>query len=259
MLTSSAVVAAAGAAGLGVAQVTLLTTHITRLVTYLGIDSLGPYTDQNLFISESFVLIWHDDDSGKTSEDIPLVQKARSACLLAAFIFDLIGQKRIALEPDAKKKEKLMVIVKDPRPVGNYLDKLFDKIKNSEKPKTLKKLIFSEHMSGAYLEESLDFLVDRGVLRKDVSKKFKFFSNTKYTTLKPEVKINLRDKIRDAILNNAAANPNTLALLGIILETDELYGWKSSLLPILFTKEELPHAVNNLRLRVGLPSKPDKK
>jgi len=77
-------------------------------------------------------------------------------------------------------------------------------------------------------------------------------------TLKPELKTELRDKLRATVLNNATANANTLAVLGILLETDELYG-RCSLLPVLFSKDELTHATNNLKLRVGFPTKSDSK
>jgi len=100
-----------------------------------------------------------------------LIQKARTACLLAGYVLDLIGHKKISLEPHPKKKDKVLVVPQDSFPVGNYLDLLFDKIKDNKKPKTLRKLIFKEHMTSIYLEAVLDHLVNKAILRRDVSKK----------------------------------------------------------------------------------------
>jgi len=151
----------------------------------------------------------------------------------------------------------MLVVVKDSQPIGNYLDHLLDKIKNNEKPTSLKKLIFTEHMNSDYLEAILEHLVAKEILRKDVSKKLILFDNTVFTTLRPEIKTALKDKLREVVLQNAHANSNTLAVLGILLETDELYGW-SSLLPVIFSKDEMSHATNNLKLRIGIPPKKNK-
>jgi len=244
------IVAAGGLAAGVVAYTVNLCDYITRVVHHFG-GQLCAETDSKLLISEGFALIWHDDASGK-AKDTPLLDSARTSSLIGTYILDLVALGRIELQTSSdekkKKKGKALLVVKDQTPTGNFLDILFDKIKHSEKPASLKKWILMEHLHGNYLTAVLDHLCAKGIFQKNTQKKFFVLDSTVYTTMKPEVKTQLKDYLRQVVLNNKSANPNTCALLAVILATHDEH---ASLLSTLFSKEEMPHALNNIELKIG--------
>jgi len=255
-----AVVAGGVVAGIGAAQVTLLVNGVTDIIDHLNATQRPLYklSEVNLTIAESFTLLWIEE--GEINTGLPL-QRSRIACLLAGYFLDLVAHSKISIDRIEKKKKEgaleadkkkpafsTKVTVRDSTPVGNFLDKLLHKLVAKEKPRSLKKWIFTEHIRSDWIDPVVEDLERKGILEAEHKKSFGVLSKTTYKIKTPETRENLRTKAREVALNNAQGTGNMYALLGLLLETDALY---SSLLPRLFSSEEMDHAKNNLHLMIG--------
>jgi len=255
MAMAAAVVVGGGiviAAGLGIAQIGILTQDTTNLVEHLSANE-KPLEKHDLdgkyfLISEGYVLIWHDERDGLFHDQgLPLLQTVRNAVLLAAYFLDLIALNKIELQYSKEKKERAKVIVKDGTEINNYLDYLLKKLVDHKKPRSLRKWILLEHTDSRYLRQAQKYLAEKSIFEKKVEKKL-MMNKSVYILKDVARRDDLKKILRAAALDNAVVSGNTLALLGLLLETETLH---SSLLPRIFEKDELPTAINRIKLRVG--------
>jgi len=162
-------------------------------------------------------------------------------------------ERKVTDESKGKEKEKveeikLKVCVIDQTPIGNYLDTLLTKIVKLNRPQSLKKWVFYEHLHNDWITPVLRNLSEKGILAREDHKGVMGIGKSTSYLLKDEApRETLKKHLRDVSFKRIPGNGNDRAILGLLLETEECH---ASLLPRLFDNDEIPHAKYSITLLV---------
>ncbi|KAL9976473.1 hypothetical protein ACROYT_G013780 [Oculina patagonica] len=210
---------------------------------------------RELSLSQAFCLLWQNQQTG----DVAGRQRpnAITDSATAAVLLDLYVLEKIDLEKEIKhwmdrKRQIVMVKVKDATLTGSYLDQaLFSDIvkhhqRTDGKPRTIVEWI----IQGSYERENsatvvLDSLVIRGILGRE-SKLF----GRRYPTVDSEPQRKLLDEIRKVVLLSQPADGYIWTLLKLMYEADCCMGKKSPLLSRCFSPEEFLAAKETIKTLV---------
>jgi golgi phosphoprotein 3 len=184
-----------------------------------------------MLLAEELLLLSLDDESGKLSTS---VGGYLGYALAGAFLIDLQIQGKIAI--DAKKKVKIT----DPSPVkDDILQDMFLELKSAKKPKNIQDWIYE---LGNYYNKFRDLLFHRlreqGILGRFEKSAMKIFSFVRHPLLKPEVKIEILERIQSLILKEREPDDHTVGLLSLIKS--------SNLLNSLFAKDFRKQAIKRI-------------
>jgi len=204
--------------------------------------------EEHLLLSESFALLWNIEEEGL------LYPETRAIILVAAYLLDLIALKKIRIE-NVKKKHK--VVVNDPIPVGNHLDRLFIKIVRYKKSRNLKKWLMLEQInlvnpssdSARYGDDVLEGLVKKDLMTRRDLKKMVLFNHHLFHLKNTQPRDSLGWKIRSVLLENRPGTGHTMMLLGLLFATDQYSN--HSLMPHIFSIGEVHLAKSQLNSIIG--------
>jgi len=143
---------------------------------------------------------------------------------------------------DAIELEEEIVLLKDIRANKNITYRqLYEFMKQKNLKKDLKYWILTLNKKFKNFKEIvLEHLVENQVLEKKQSKILGLFSKTTYPTLNPQPEIQLRESIRNQLLNDEIPNERYIALLQLC--------HVSSLLEDVFNQDELKKARQRLNI-----------
>jgi golgi phosphoprotein 3 len=132
--------------------------------------------------------------------------------------------------------EKNKIFVQDYSPTGNdFFDDVLKIISESGSKKEAKNLLLKINVKIKNIKErTLEYLVEKKVLKEENYKIFSIIKRKKYPTINPEPEKELRFKIRNFILKQESPDERNIALLSLINV--------SRLLEDIFNKDEIKTA-----------------
>jgi hypothetical protein len=122
----------------------------------------------------------------------------------------------LALAGRLELGEKGAIVVADERPTGDELiDEALARIAGSERRRDAKHWV-SRLASGRVRKQVLARLDDRGVLAAERSRFLGLVPRTRHVEVDPGPEREVRERLRDAVLGDAATDARTVALAGLV-------------------------------------------
>ncbi len=166
----------------------------------------------SLTMQEQVLLLCLNDESGKFEEG--WVDYGLNGAALA----DLLLRGRIRLD------EKERVAVEDPAPTGDdLLDRALARIGESKRSRALSYWVIYLYRGKPSPRQALiERLIDRGLLGMEEGRLLWVFPRTHYPSRDPVPELEVRERIRRAVLAGGSAEPALAALIGILKGCDAL-------------------------------------
>jgi hypothetical protein len=160
-----------------------------------------------LSIAEDFLLIATDSDTGR-----PMIGATQSAPALGgAFLFDLVGAGRLALEGRGRSAR---VAVADHTPVDvPIVEQAFARVRNKGRLTPSKCVSMMGKQAKGLVYESL---VADGTLRRRPAKALGLFPLNRYDVVDTTRRDDLRTRIRASLVHDQPADAETRPLIGLL-------------------------------------------
>ncbi|MHA2091554.1 MAG: GOLPH3/VPS74 family protein [Candidatus Kariarchaeaceae archaeon] len=182
-------------------------------------------------LSEEFLLLVLDNKTGKLRENMT---PHLSIGLIGGILLELVLNGRITIHNNH-------IILIDETPVE---DKLLNEalsliIAEDEKLPVLFWIRKLRYHYSKLETELLDRLVEKGILRKSVQKRFWLFTDNRYHFIRPEIKEIIKQNIYQIVVINEESDHHTLAKLSLIYATN--------CTTEIFTEDELEEYIHDIR------------
>lgn len=213
---------------------------------------------KDLSLSQAFCLLWQNDKTGDVAgrqRPSVMTDTASAAVLLDLYVLGKIDLDREIKHWMDRKRQVILVKVKDATITSSYLDKaLFsDIVKYHQKSMGRQKTTVEWIIQGSHERENaatavLDSLVQRGILGRE-SKLF----GRRYPTCNSDPERKLVDEIQKVVLLNQPADSFIWTLLKLMYEADCCSGKKAPLLGRYFSAEDFANAKETIKALVTVP------